>query len=174
MTEQQVTQKLTEWMQSFVEVPHPALGNFAPCPYARAARINKQINVKFCTVPEFMTVVRESIDTLTTKEVVVVAFDHHGIDPVTLQEWVGETNRMLMPMDYVILEDHPDAPEYVNGIKMNFGYCGLLVIQSLSKLNTAADQLRAKGYYSHWNNRELDQVVTWRYDEVLSNKPIQN
>jgi hypothetical protein len=168
----EIVNQLNLWLKNFVEVPHPALGNFAPCPYARAARVNNQIDIKFATVPEFMTVVRESIDTLATKEVVVVAFDHHTIDPVTLQEWVGETNRMLMPMDYVILEDHPDAPEYVNGVKMNFGYCGLLVIQRLNKLNTAADQLRDKGYYDHWNQQALDDVVTWRYDQVLSNKPI--
>jgi len=164
--------QLDQWLANFVEVPHPALGNFAPCPYARAARVNHQIAIKFATVPEFMTVVRESIDTLATKEVVVVAFDHNTIDPVTLQEWVSDANRMLIPRDYVVLEDHPDAPEYVNGVKMNFGHCGLLVIQRLSKLNTAADQLRDKGYYSHWNQQAIDDVVTWRYNEVLSNKPI--
>jgi len=160
--EQSLIDKLNQWLSDFVEVPHPALGNFAPCPYARAARINNQIDFKFCTVTEFMTVVRESIETLTTKEVVVIAFDHHTIDPVTLQEWVSETNHMLMPLDYVILEDHPDAPEYVNGVKMNFGHCGLLVIQRLSKLNTAADQLRTAGYYHHWDKRALDEVVSWR------------
>jgi hypothetical protein len=167
-----VKEKLERWLADFVEVPHPALGNFAPCPYARAARINNQIDVKVCRVDEFMSAVQDSIKSLTTKEVAVIAFDHHTIDPVTLQEWVGETNRMLMPQDYVILEDHPDAPEYVNGVKMNFGHCGLLVIQRLGKLNTAADQLRDKGYYNHWNKKAIDDVVTWRYNEVLSNKPI--
>ena len=158
-----VTTQLIAWMQEFVETPNPALGNWAPCPYARAARINNQINIKFCSVPEFMTVIRESIETLTTKEVVVIAFDHHGIDPVTLQEWVSETNRMLMPMNYVVLEDHPDAPEYVSGVRMNFGACGLLIVQKLDRLNTASAQLKEKGYYDYWNKEAIDSVVTWRY-----------
>jgi hypothetical protein len=67
-----------------------------------------------------------------------------------------------MPVDYVILEDHPDLPEFVNGVQMNFGFCGLLVIQKLNKLNNAADQLRKKGYYDMWNQEALDEVVTWR------------
>jgi hypothetical protein len=70
-----------------------------------------------------------------------------------------------MPTDYVILEDHPAAPEYVNGIKMNFGLCGLLVIQKLSKLNNASDKLREQGYYDHWDQKALNEVVTWRYDK---------
>jgi hypothetical protein len=69
-----------------------------------------------------------------------------------------------MANNYVILEDHPDAPEFVNGVRMNFGYCGLLVLQKLDKINTASDQLRVKGYYDHWNTAALDQVVNWRYE----------
>jgi hypothetical protein len=46
---------------------------------------------------------------------------------------------------------------------MNFGHCGLLVVQKITKLNNAADRLRSQGYYDSWNQRELDQVVSWRY-----------
>ena len=67
-----------------------------------------------------------------------------------------------MQEDYVVLEDHPDKLEYVNGVNMNFGKCGLLLIQKLSKLNEASSQLKAKGYYDHWNQQVLDDVVNWR------------
>jgi hypothetical protein len=70
---------------------------------------------------------------------------------------------MLLLTNYVILEDHPDIPEYINGVCMNFGKCGLLLIQNLDKLNSASDQLRDKGYYSHWTCNNLDDVVNWRY-----------
>jgi hypothetical protein len=45
---------------------------------------------------------------------------------------------------------------------MNFGKCGLLIIQKLDKLNNASDQLREKGYYTHWSQKDLDSVVSWR------------
>jgi hypothetical protein len=64
----------------------------------------------------------------------------------------------------VVLEDHPDSEEFINGAKMNFGECGLMILQQLSKLNTAADQLKQKGYYATWSDENLDQVVNWRYD----------
>jgi hypothetical protein len=160
-----IVKKLNEWLETFVEQPHPTLGDWAPCPYARAARLNNQISVQFGEVFEFQDILRESMKTLENKEVVVVCFNHHTIDPVTLQEWIAAINKtLLMPLGYVVLEDHPDAPEYVTGVKMNFGHCGLLVIQKLDKLNMAADQLRTKGYYNNWDSGALDQVVNWRYE----------
>jgi len=156
--------KLTVWMSDFLEQPNTALGSFAVCPYARAARVNNRIEFKYCTVSEFMEVLREGMNDLDDKEVVVIAFDHTTIDPVTLQEWVENVNRTaLMPLNYVVLEDHPDAPEYVNGVRMNFGHCGLLILQRLDTLNAAADRLREQGYYDSWDQQSLDSVVAWRY-----------
>jgi hypothetical protein len=46
---------------------------------------------------------------------------------------------------------------------MNFGKCGLLLIQKLSKLNAASEQLKQKGYYDNWPAESLDSVVSWRH-----------
>jgi hypothetical protein len=67
-----------------------------------------------------------------------------------------------MESNYIILEDHPDAVEYVNKVHMNFGHCGLLVVQKADKLAEASTQLNTKGYYDVWSKEELDSVVTWR------------
>ena len=40
---EQVKQDIEHWIENFVEVPHPALGGFPPCPFARAARLKKNI-----------------------------------------------------------------------------------------------------------------------------------
>lgn len=163
MNREEVVSKLTKWMTDFIEVPNPKLGDWAPCPYARQARVNNNISIKFAEVFEFADIIRESLETLENKEVVVVCFDHRVIDPISLQAYVKEMNDMLLPINYVILEDHPDSPEYINDVCMNFGECGLLVIQKLDKLNKASDQLREKGYYDVWSKEDLDAVVTWRY-----------
>lgn len=163
MNQELIVSQLHKWMAEFVEVPNKLLNDWPPCPFARQARINGTISIKFSAVSEFRDVIRESIDTLESKEVVVVCFDHENIDPVTLQEFVAGMNKILMPINYVILEDHPDAPEYINGVKMNFGECGLLVIQKLDKLNNASVQLKEKGYYDTWSQNDLDEVVTWRF-----------
>jgi hypothetical protein len=131
MNQQDIVDKLSKWMTSFIEVPNPKLGNWAPCPYARQARVNNNISIKFAEIFEFDDIIRESLETLGNKEVVVVCFDHRSIDPVSLQIYVKNMNNMLLPINYVILEDHPDSPEYINNVCMNFGECGLLVIQKL-------------------------------------------
>lgn len=164
MDQLRIKQELDRWLVEFVEANNSQLNNWPPCPYAKAARLSGMISTKFCEVSELYDVVRESIETLEHKDVVVVCFDHRVIDPVDLQEFVASMNKTLMPADYVILEDHPDAPEYVNSVKMNFGHCGLLVIQKLSKLNNASDRLKSQGYYDSWDQKALDEVVTWRYE----------
>lgn len=165
MDQEKIKAELDQWMVRFVEANNPQLGNWSPCPYAKAARVSNMIKTVFASVPELANVVRESVDALATKDVVVVCFDHKTISSDDLQEFVAGMNKMLMPADYVILEDHPDALEYVNGVKMNFGQCGLLVIQKLSKLNNAADKLKSQGYYDTWDQKSLDDVVTWRYEK---------
>ena len=93
----------------------------------------------------------------------IVCFDHTKISAQELEKLIKVYNQqVLMARNYVILEDHPDAVELVNGVHMNFGHCGLLVIQRLDKLTTASEQLKSKGYYNTWSQSELDQVVTWR------------
>jgi len=163
MNHAEILSKLSKWMTSFVEVPNPKLGDWAPCPYARQARVNNNIAIKFADVVEFDASINESIEILGHKEVVVICFNHSDIDPASLQDYVKKTNETLMPMNYVILEDHPDIVENINGVCMNFGECGLMVLQKLDKLNNASDQLREKGYYEHWSPEDLDSVVSWRY-----------
>ena len=150
-------------MVNFVEQPHPGLGQWAPCPYARQARVTDKIQIVHAKHDCLMATVEQVLPSLEQKEVVVVCFDHTKISAQELEKLIKVYNQqVLMARNYVILEDHPDAVELVNGVHMNFGHCGLLVIQKLDKLTTASEQLRSKGYYNTWNQSELDQVVTWR------------
>ena len=150
---------LITWMKEFVEKPNPKLGDWAPCPYAQAARLNNQIEIVEGrnALTDF-----ETID-LDAKEVWVFWYPIEQYTGKEFAEIAKELNQTLMKQDVVVLEDHPDLVETVNGVHMNFGKASLLIIQSLSKLNTAADKLRSKGYYDHWSKEEIDEVVTWRY-----------
>lgn len=163
MNENAIVEKLNKWMCEFVEVPNPKLGDWAPCPYARHARINNKIKIVFASLDNLNSTVKNSTAFLEDMEVVVICFDHSLVNPVILQEWVESMNNDLMPKNFVVLEDHPESPEYINGVKMNFGECGLLILQKLDKLNIASEQLKAKGYYSVWNQQDLDSVVSWRH-----------
>jgi hypothetical protein len=160
MDQLQVTAKLLSWMEEFVEKPHPGLGDWPPCPYARQARLTNQIDI------------RPGIDPLTdclrmehddwSKEVVVFWYDY--IDPELFIDLVNRANSILLEKDIVALEDHPETEEIIAGVKMNFGLCPIVVLQKNSKLNQSADQLKEKGYYHSWSQSDLDKIVTWRYE----------
>jgi len=149
--------QLIEWMKEFVEQPNPKLGNWAPCPYARAARINNQIEIRQGTNPLIDV---ESIN--WKREVYVFWYPTEQYTGLDFEQIARDLNDAYMPNDIVVLEDHPELVETVNGVHMNFGQSALLIVQRLKELNSAADKLRSKGYYDHWNQSELDQVVTWR------------
>jgi hypothetical protein len=44
---------IEQWIVNFVEVPHPALGGWAPCPYARKARLDRDYLVRVGVNPYF-------------------------------------------------------------------------------------------------------------------------
>jgi hypothetical protein len=160
LTQESVTAKLLKWMEEFVEKPHPSLGGWPPCPFARQARLSKNIDIRQGQDPYNDCV--SLLDYDWSKEVVVFWYDY--IDTELFIDLVNRANSRLLEKDIVALEDHPDTEEIIAGIKMNFGLCPIIVLQKNSKLNLAADQLKEKGYYHTWTQEDVDKIVTWRYN----------
>ena len=160
MDQNRIRQELDEWLISFVEKTNPLLNNWPPCPYARQARLDNKIQIVFDSPLE----IASYVPNLDTHDVVVLCFDPTEYSADQIELFTKHINSILIWKDCVVLEDHPDSEELVNGLKMNFGKCGLMILQRLSKLNTAADQLRDKGYYTTWSKENLEEVVDWRYD----------
>ena len=159
LTQDTVESALLKWMEEFVEVPHPSLGGWPPCPFARQARLSKNIDIRIGTDPYNDCV--SLLDYDWSKEVVVFWYDDIG--PELFLDLVNRANSVLLEKDIVALDDHPETEEIIAGVKMNFGLCPIIVLQKNSKLNIAADQLKEKGYYHTWSQSDLDKIVTWRY-----------
>lgn len=160
LTQDAVTSALLKWMEEFVEKPHPSLGGWPPCPFARQARLSKNIDIRQGRDP--YADCTELVDYDWSKEVVIFWYDQ--IDPESFIDGVNRANSVLLEKDIVALEDHPETEEIIAGIKMNFGLCPIIVLQKNSKLNEAADQLKEKGYYHSWSQTDIDKIVTWRYE----------
>ena len=157
-SQQDITTKLNDWLENFVEVPHPALNDWSPCPYARKARLDNRVKIVFDD-PKNIQNYEHFLD---DNDVVVLCFDATTITVSQLTELSVKHNSIFKDQDLVVLEDHPDNPEYINGVKMNFGISGLYILQRLSKLNEASDLLKKSGYYQVWSQDNLDEVVNWR------------
>jgi hypothetical protein len=164
---QDVKADIEKWIEDFVEVPHPNLGGWAPCPYARKARLDRDFDVRLGLAPihDLTQVSRKGLE---GKSVVIFAYDPTDISYTELSYAIDVCNReFLLPNNLLSLEDHPDDPEVVNGVVMNNGTYALALVQSLSDLNEKAQLVARKGFYDTWPEEYLSMLFKHRKDPRL-------
>jgi hypothetical protein len=160
----QVEQDILHWIENFVEVAHPALGGWAPCPYARKARLDRDYEVRLGLAP-IHDMVKLSLSGLNGKSVVIVAYDPAEFDRERFSKDLEIANReFLLPNDLLVLEDHPGDPEIVNGVCMNQGTYALALVQGLTDLNQKARLMAKKGFYDTWPEDYLQALFQHRED----------
>ena len=159
----QVQLDIEQWIENFVEVPHPALGGWAPCPYARKARLDRDFEVRVGVNPYFdLKVVSQ---TGITKSVVIFVYESTAYTAKQFHVMIESANReFLLSKDLLALEDHPDLAEIVNGILMNQGTYALALVQNLTDLNEKAKLMARKGFYDTWPEAYLQELFQHRQD----------
>ena len=161
---EQVKQDIESWIENFVEVPHPALGGFPPCPFARSARLKKTYGV-FLGVDPLYDLKNRARYGMDKYEVVIYAYDPTEWSRELFANSIELANReTLIPRDLIAMEDHPADPEIVNGVSMNQGNYALALIQGLSDLNVKAQQMASKGFYHGWPEEYLQGLFHHRQD----------
>jgi len=148
---------IEEWIEKFVSVHNDAL-NSIPCPYAKAALI------KYHETEDVGQSLSNTLNNWSDDAHVVVIYTAtSNYTPEELKTIVKDFNKVSMREDIVALEDHPDDEEIINGVKMNFGKCILILVQRLSVINRKSEWLKEQGYYDNWSEENLDDVVNWRF-----------
>lgn len=148
---------IEEWIEKFVSVHNDAL-NSIPCPYAKAALI------KYHETEDVGQSLSNTLNNWSDDAHVVVIYTATtNYTPEELKTIVKDFNKVSMREDIVALEDHPDDEEIINGVKMNFGKCILILVQRLSVINRKSEWLKEQGYYDNWSEENLDDVVNWRF-----------
>jgi hypothetical protein len=164
MNIEQIRAEITSWIENFVEVPHPSLGNWPPCPYAKSARLRNSFEV-LVGVDPYYDLKNRSNWGLGSKEVYIYVYDpkiwnyqqfHHSLE--------AANNEFLSKQDIIALEDHPDDIEIVNGVQMNQGTWALSLVQSLSDLNEKARLMAQRGFYKTWPEDYLTVLFKGRKD----------
>jgi len=158
-----VTYDIERWMATFVEVPHPALGGWAPCPYARKARLDRDFEVRLGVNPYFD--LKFIAHTGIAKSVVIFVYESTDYSYEQFHAFIESANQeFLISQDLLALEDHPEAPEIVNGVVMNQGTYALALVQNLTDLNQKAQQMAQKGFYDTWPEDYLHTLFAHRQD----------
>ena len=163
----QVKKDIESWIVNFVEVPHPALGGFPPCPYARSARLKKSYDVFLGNDPYYDLKNRARWG-MGDREVIIYAYDAQEWPHPLFSASIESANQeYLLREDILALEDHPDDEENVNGVIMNQGTYALALVQSLSDLNSKAKLMANKGFYDSWPEDYLQALFRHRQDPRL-------
>ena len=159
-----VKQDIEQWIVDFVEVTHPALGGWSPCPYARRARLDRTFEVRLGLAP-IHDLIKISKTGIEGKGVIAIAYDPDHYTHEEFSSALDIANReFLLPNDLLALEDHPDDPEIINGIAMNQGTYALALVQSLSDLNEKARLVAKAGFYDTWPEEYLELLFKHRID----------
>ena len=163
----QAKEDILNWIENFEEQSNPNLGGRAPCPFARRSRLENKLNVVegqevFSDVSNLVIQWKDDCD------VVVFVYNKLKYTPDKLSKHIDTINKKYaLPNDILVLEDHPDNPEMVNGVSMNQGQYILVLCQRFSKVNIASTELKEQGYYDLWSKEYYDYVVGWREQYVF-------
>lgn len=159
-----VKRDIESWIVNFVEVPHPALGGWPPCPYARSARMKNSYDVRLGMDPYF-DLKNQARWGIGDREVIIYVYDptqwKHAMFSASLH---AANQEFLLPQDIIALEDHPEDVEMVNGVCMNQGTYALTLVQSVSDLNAKASVMASRGFYHNWPEDYLQGLFQHRQD----------
>ena len=139
----EVEEHIKEWIAEISQI-RPELGNFAVCPFSSAATyeiIHAQIDdimpIKGCDV------------------VIFVVEDY--LDAAAIQMWCEIYNTIYQ--DHIFLEDCANYHTFINGVQTNNAKYNLLLCQSKQKLRQSREILAKCGYYEHWNDAMLKEIL---------------
>jgi hypothetical protein len=156
-------QQLLKWFEH-IQQPN-SIGKFPICPFAAAAIKNNKVSIQHVEDISNIESIIDSID-ITEYDVVILSvseYEKYTIDD--LHHIILSLNSKFNPVDKAILENEPRTPFFINDVQTTFDDCYLILVQSLSKLNKHAEILKGTDYYSYWTKSQIDEVITWRYNE---------
>lgn len=161
-----VEQDILDWIENYVEVPQAFYDyKFAPCPYAKAARLKGYADVVAYESGNIKDFIEHHINILATEK-------KHGLKglifpPRTkyyfgMKKMIAKINEQIIPEDLYC--------QYGLAIQTNSRYSGwlnsgpyfIVLANKLSNVLEGHQSLLSTDYYSHWSKEHYDAVVVRR------------
>ncbi|MEH2193497.1 MAG: hypothetical protein V7K98_12800 [Nostoc sp.] len=161
----QVKEYIWDWVNNYLNVPNPDLAGFPPCPYSRKVMLENRFEIRWFQGADLLQVLTEIAKTWSDDiEVMILVTDPRNISYNDTNDLITEVNKTILAKENLVaLRDHPDTVSDLPRSSATNGKYVLVFVQRLKKLNEATEQLSKNGYYQHWSNEELEDIVNWRF-----------
>ncbi len=153
-TELSSNQKIEDWVLNFLSKPNSAFDNLPPCPYAKKAWLDGNVEVK-----EFQSFasMRKDLDEWN-KEVIIYLFQYTTLPRCGELEALSSKFNEQYP-DFLFLEESPDLVEDVGGVIVNQGDLCMMIVQKRKELEEAREELKKTGYYDNWTEEMKERIM---------------
>ena len=146
--------KIEDWILEFLSKPSSAFDNLPPCPYAKRAWLDGNVEVKeFVSFAEM----RKDLDKWN-KEVIIYLFQHAVLPTCPELENLAAKLNEQYP-EFLFLEETPDLVEDVAGVIVNQGDLCMLLVQKRKPLEDAREELKKTGYYDNWTEEMKERIM---------------
>lgn len=135
------------WIEKISQL-RPDLGGFPICPYAKQAKYK---------------ISEENIENLVPEEgydVIIFVVDP-SLSLKNLQKWCKIYNSMYP--EWKFFEDTASNNTFIGEIQTNNGKYNLILSQPKEKLKKYREILAKTGYYDHWSNEYLQEILEEDY-----------
>jgi hypothetical protein len=162
MNFEQAKQDITQWVIDFVEKPNSLLNSWAPCPYARRARVEDKFDIR---PGQINPISDAAFQHMENYDVIAYVYAADRFSAAEFNQMVDNLNVWhLQSRGMFALADHPNDVETVNGVVMNQGVWAMCFLQDLNKLNSHARMLADRGFYDSWPDEYLTVLFAGRED----------
>ena len=153
-TESSSNQKIEEWILDFLSKPNSAFDNLPPCPYAKKAWLDGNVEVK-----EFVSFLEMRKDLRNwDKEVIIYLFQTTMLPTCGELASLAQTFNDQYP-EFLFLEEHPNLVEDVGGVIVNQGELCMMIVQKRKELEEARVELKKTGYYDNWTPDMKERII---------------
>lgn len=163
---------ISEWILARLSKSEKALNNLPPCPYAKEALLNKDLQIFQAMSSEIDLSLSELFERFSEfgKKVLILCCEANALSLQKTEELVIKHRNQQAPSDFWLMYDHPSEDERVGDVDFSNGRYLLFFVQRLSDLIEKSEDLISAGYYKNWPELYFSQVVKNRSSHNVSNK----
>lgn len=164
--EQPIIEEMLQYIRNTLEQSHAAFGDLPICPFARQTRIKDRI--RFFVYPfDFNDISSDSLLTTTinqfsrtqTADVLMVIHPiREALDLSTFDLFLKQLNEHLLSAQLVAFGGHPQDLFNIEGVLTRQDPYVNFVVQSISELRQATQQLIKTRYYDRWSDANLKAI----------------